>query len=438
MTDVSVAGLHSFRASPAIDRDGLFAFILFVPMLFMAEAGTYGAVIVVLATAVWAAMRRHSLPALLRSRWYVLLFPGFVIASTLWSVSPAETLKHSLEFSITVLAALLLASSRNPRSILFGLFAAFLLYSVVSLAFGNKVDVGNYGAQALSGLGESKNEAADMAGTGFVISVFLALTALQTRRWLQSVLFAVMAALQGYLALKALSSGATAAMIAGLAVLVLLLALRKATPIARTALLSAAAAGALAFAILFEISGSSILHWLASLFGKDPTLTGRTYLWLRARDLVAEHPFLGRGFGAFWQQGNLDAEGLWQFAKITTREGFNFHNTLYDTLVNLGWAGAVVLGLTFVLALGRVARDYVATHTIYSCFWLGMAVYLFIRMPTECVGLIEFYFSTVLLFACLGSAKPVRFGAARRQSALPPFGGARAEDVSATARFAAP
>ena len=48
---------------PALDRDGLFAFILFVPMLFMAEAGTYGAVVVVLATIVWAAMRRHSSPA---------------------------------------------------------------------------------------------------------------------------------------------------------------------------------------------------------------------------------------------------------------------------------------------------------------------------------------------------------------------------------------
>jgi hypothetical protein len=33
-----------------------------------------------------------------------------------------------------------------------------------------------------------------------------------------------------------------------------------------------------------------------------------------------------------------------------------------------------------------------------------MAVYLLIRMPVESIGFNEFYFSTVLLFALLGSA----------------------------------
>lgn len=438
MSNVSAASRHPFHELPAFDRDGYFAFALFVPMLFMAQAGTYGAAVVVFVTVLWAGMRRHSLSAMLRSHWYVLLFPGFVLASTIWSVSPAETLKHSLEFSITVIAALLLASTRNPRSMLLGLFAAFLLYSAVSATFGNTVDVGNYGARALSGLGESKNEAADMAGAGFVISAFLALIGLQARRWLQFGMFAVTAALQVCLAVAAMSSGAIAGMIAGLIALVLLLVLCKTGATVRAVLIGTVGAGAIAVAILLGVSGSSILHWLASFFDKDPTLTGRTYLWFRAEELVAEHPFLGRGFGAFWQQGNLDAEGLWQFAQITSRQGFNFHNTLYDTLVSLGWAGAAVLGLTFTLALGRVARDYIARPTFLSCFWLGMAVYLFIRMPTECVGLIEFYFSTVLLFACLGSVKPVRVRAEHHHDAPPFFGDARAEAASARARLAAP
>ena len=49
---------------------------------------------------------------------------------------------------------------------------------------------------------------------------------------------------------------------------------------------------------------------------------------------------LGRGYYAFWRQGNLDAEGLWRYFGIDSRGGFTFHNTLVDILVTLGWIGA--------------------------------------------------------------------------------------------------
>jgi exopolysaccharide production protein ExoQ len=367
----------------------------------------------------------------------MLLFPGFVVASTVWSESPAETFKHSLEFSTTVVAALLLASSRNPRAMLLALFTAFLLYTVVSAIFGNRVDVGNYGARALSGLGESKNEAADIAAIGFVISTFLALTALHARQWLQFAVAVPTAALQVYVATAAMSSGAITGMAAALLGLLLLLLLRRAGKASRAIFLGVGSTCAFALAAAFELSGGSIPGWLGTFFDKDPTLTGRTYLWFSAKELVAEHPYLGRGFGAFWQQGNLDAEGLWQFAQITSRQGFNFHSTLYDTLVSLGWAGAAILGFTFLIALGRVALDYIARPTLLSCFWLSMAACLFIRMPTECVGLIEFYFSTVLLFACFGSVKPMPVLAKHCGDATPGFAVAHLRAASAATRFVA-
>ncbi|MGH6877174.1 MAG: O-antigen ligase family protein, partial [Rhizomicrobium sp.] len=170
-----------------------------------------------------------------------------------------------------------------------------------------------------------------------------------------------------------------------------------------------------------------------------------TYLWSRARDLIAEHPLLGSGFGAFWRQGNLDAEGLWQFAGITARTGFNFHNTFYESLVGIGWVGTLILGFTFVVGLARLSGDYAERPRLLVCFWLGLAAYFFIRMPTECIGLNAFYFATVLLYATLGASRPapgpmsLRRGMA--QLAFACRSAARtapAAAVSATARFAAP
>jgi exopolysaccharide production protein ExoQ len=220
----------------------------------------------------------------------------------------------------------------------------------------------------------------------------------------QCAVTALISLVQIYAAVAALSSGALAGAVITVVTLALLLILCISGRIARAGVLGVLGVGATAAGVIFFGFTDDILQWLATVFGKDTTLTGRTYLWGRASDLLAEHPLVGKGFGAFWQQGNLDAEGLWQFAHIMDREGFNFHSTLYDVLVSLGWVGMIVFGLTLVAGLALVAADYVRRPTLLSCFWLSMAVYLLIRMPVESIGINEFYFSTVLLFALLGSA----------------------------------
>jgi exopolysaccharide production protein ExoQ len=406
---------QSFYALPSFDWDGVFAFVLFAPMLFILQFGSFGALIFSLATVICAMARGHGLIRLLRTRWYLLVFPAYVILSTLWSDAPLETLKHSAEFALTVLAALLLASAHNKRSVLLGIFAAFALYTAVSLIVGTQVDVGNNGARALSGLNDSKNEQADIAATGFVISASLFLMGLRMRSLLLCLATAAAGAVELYAAVAALSAGAVAATAVALAVLAVLVVLCRAGRTTRAAVVGVVGAGAAALTAIFVLFTSDVLDWLATMFGKDNTLTGRTYLWARARDLIVEHPLLGRGFAAFWQQGNLDAEGLWQFGGITDRQGFNFHNTSYDALVSLGWVGLVIFGFTLAAGTTVLARSYVRTPSLLACFWLSMAVYMLIRLPVECIGLNEFYFSTVLLFAMLGAgAQTGRVGGGQR------------------------
>ncbi|MBV9991140.1 MAG: O-antigen ligase family protein [Alphaproteobacteria bacterium] len=405
---------RAFLSEPIVHGDGLVSFALFSLMLFILQFGSYGAALFCAVTLAYGAARWRALPGVIARSWYLLPFPAFALFSVLWSAVPAETLKHAGEYAFTIFAALLIASARNRKSSLWGIFAAFFLYTAVSVAFGNMVDVGDYGARALSGLNDSKNEEADMAVTGLVISTFLLVVGLRTRRAWQCVVTAAAAALQAYVGLKALSAGAVAGAASALLVLFVLLALRSAGEAIRRTLMASAGLFAVAIVALFQVLSNSMLQSIAGMFGKDATLTGRTYLWFRARELIAESPLLGAGYGAFWQQGNLDAEGLWQFARITSRQGFNFHNTFYDILVSLGWIGAIVLGFTFFFGLGRLCLTYIRRPTLTAGFWLSMAAYLFIRMPTECVGLNEFYFSTVLLFALLSWREPVAHTAGSR------------------------
>lgn len=402
------------------DADAAAAFTLFSVMLFILQLGTAGAALFVLITLFYAACRRRELMGVLTRRWYLLAFPLFAIASVLWSSAPAETLKHSGEFAFTTVAGMLLAVSRNPKSMLLGMFAAFSLYVSVSILEGNLVDVGGHGARALSGLNSSKNEEADVAAAGLLISAAVFAIGYRLRNPGYCLAASSAGAIQIYAVARALSTGAAVGLGAALVILFIVILLRAAGTRTRIVLLALIPVAAIcAVAILEATTNGSALQWLAASLDKDPTLTGRTYLWFRARDLIAEKPLLGEGFAAFWQPGNLDAEGFWQFAQIATRQGFNFHNTLYDAVVSVGWIGAAILGLTLLSGLIAVAAAYVQRPALMACFWLSMAVYLIVRMPTECVGLNEFYFSTVLLFALLSYGGRVTKGAPLLRPAMP-------------------
>src|SRR5207244_2815073 len=104
------------------------------------------------------------------------------------------------------------------------------------------------------------------------------------------------------------------------------------------------------------------------------TLTGRSYLWYRAADFIRERPLLGHGFEAFWVQGNIDAEGLWQYGKITTRGGFNFHNTVIELLVHFGWIGALLTLAVFAIAACALIRRALARPDAAGAFYLSFVV----------------------------------------------------------------
>lgn len=390
------------RRKALLDLDGVLSFTLIAAALFTVRLGTYSALLFSVVTISYAALRPAALQEILRNRWFFFLFPAFALLSTIWSDTPPHTLKHATEFLLTIVAALLLSSSRNPRATLFGLFSAFALFTVISLAVGTVVDVGDSGTTALSGLNDSKNQQADVVATGFLVTTMMFWLAWKSRSWLQVALSAGVGCTQIYATIAAQSVGAVIGLAVAMGIFSMLLLLRGASRKLRAVLIGIAASVALGTAAVILAFGSVTLDGGAALFGKDATLTGRTYLWARASEMVAEQPVLGRGFAAFWQRGNLDAEGLWKFAHITSRDGFNFHNTAYDILISLGWIGLLIFALTMVVGFGAATSRYISKPTVFGCFWLSIGAYFGIRMAIETIGIYEFYFSTVLLFALFG------------------------------------
>jgi exopolysaccharide production protein ExoQ len=228
--------------------------------------------------------------------------------------------------------------------------------------------------------------------------------AIRARQWLWVGVGAVAIFLEFHAVVAARSAGALLGLGIGVSAMLGLLVLIAAGKAVRAWLTSVLAIVLVAVGLSYRWLAATMIEVGANLFDKDPTLTGRTYLWYRAADLIQEKPMLGRGYYAFWLQGNTDAEGLWRYFGIDNRGGFTFHNTLVDILVKLGWTGAVVFLITVLIGTIALIRKFVQRPTLALVMWVSIFLYQLARMPIETIGLAPFYFSTALAFAALGAA----------------------------------
>ena len=360
------------------------SFFSFAGLVFENRLGT---VAMALCFAAWMPVtlsRPRYTFSMLRAQILPWLVPFLALVSSLWSIEPILTLRFSVELILFTGLAIVSASSQSLASFVSSLACALLLGLVTSVVGGDKAEIGTTGEIALIGIFGSKNNFAS-----YVCLMLLAGTAMlgeAGQTWRLRVVAIVGLLLSPVLLVKAHSLGALfTASGSVLAVMVVLILARMAPRHRLPALLVFLLLGgcAVLLAILGLAAAGSDVSSLLIAMGKDPGLTGRTFLWSRARDYMAERPLLGVGFQAFWVQGHVEAEGLWQFAQIENRAGFHFHNTFYEAGVELGWLGIVsLLGTAFIAAV-RVARRAFTQPDGGSAFLLGLFVFLAFRLTVE-------------------------------------------------------
>ena len=402
--------------------DALFAFAIITPLLFVVQLGFVGPALSFGCTLVYGGLRwREVLPGLGR-RWPLLLVPAYALLSVLWSDYPGETLKHALELTLTVAGGLLLSASPASAGVLAGVWAGFAAFMIASFALGHSVTVGSMtgaGAEAtaFAGLNGVKNLFGMTAALAVLTSLFMVSRALARRSWLVLLGALGLLLVELYLVYIARSAGALLALSLGSAAFLAMSSMglfRLTGRIIACGLLvtCAVAVGMVAYGLADSLGATTL-----SVFHKDPTLTGRSYLWYRAADLIHERAVLGRGFEAFWVQGNIDAEGLWQYGKVPGQAGFNFHSTVIELLVHFGWAGTLLTLGVFALSLCKVIQRGIQHPNVTSAFYVAFVTFKVSRGPFESLMPSSVDFATVLMFAALGygfhrlrpSAAPVEY-----------------------------
>jgi exopolysaccharide production protein ExoQ len=91
---------------------------------------------------------------------------------------------------------------------------------------------------------------------------------------------------------------------------------------------------------------------LMALLGRDDSFTGRTDIWPVALGGIADHPWLGYGYGTFWQPDGpftqYLAPGNWEFWNPV-----HAHNGFLQLALDAGLVGAGLFVLTFLWGAWR-------------------------------------------------------------------------------------
>jgi O-antigen ligase len=278
---------------------------------------------------------------------FLISFFVLAAASILWSIEPAITLRRVIRASTILLDAMALGLAvSNPkafqlvlRPVLTALLTGSILFVLVEPKLAIEQSTAMEMRDAWHGLTLHKNSLGSLSAITFVLwwHAFLS----KERNPLISLIGVAISAtcLVG-------SRSSTSLMATAFAAFLMVLLLRSPASLRRylpyvvgifiTVLL------VYSLAVLNLIPGSEVLlSPIALITGKDQTFSGRTPIWNILNAHIAYAPWLGSGYGAYWNMlPESPSMQMLQQLYFYPTEG---HNGYLDVINDLGFFGGVVL-----------------------------------------------------------------------------------------------
>lgn len=330
---------------------------------------------------------------------WLFAFALFACLSVFWSQVPGATARAGVQYLSHVVCALIAMRVVDTRMLVRGGLIGTGLVLLYSLVFGvyhlDPLD----GTYSFVGAFASKNQLGFYASLAVLFGFAALFLGVERRLWKVAAVGCILLALYCLKASQSATSVLTTIAVAGLCLALRLLEMLA--PAHRKTLFLILAI----FTVLAVIAGAygGGYEMLLGAFGKDATLTGRTYLWQQGIEAAGQAPLVGIGYQAFWVQGLAEAERLWAAFFIATRTGFHFHNTFIAATVETGLIGCLLLSMVLVATLaGHLRRLLTMARDREALVLFTVAALLAVRTFVEIDILNPYHVGSFLLYFAAG------------------------------------
>lgn len=119
---------------------------------------------------------------------------------------------------------------------------------------------------------------------------------------------------------------------------------------------------------------------VVDVLGKDPTLTGRTPLWMASIEMIKQRPWLGYGYEAFWKGLDGPSADIWRTLKWPVPDA---HNGFVELTLHLGLVGLIIFLVGYVINFARSLYRVRVTQGIPSIWPLSYLTYVVTSNITE-------------------------------------------------------
>lgn len=307
------------------------------------------------------------------------LFVLVVLASSLWSVTPQQTLEQTTMFVLSTAAALLAGAYLRRFDALAALWLAMQVGVFASLFAWHRewpgIFVGFRGDQ-FAGVFLNKNSLGPVAMTGVMTSAVLGIAAWRRQVWWLVPLTLVTLLVDTVIWYW---SNSLTAMFAWLAAIASVGVLALLVPGPRTVMRRIAGAISIVLVGLAVAAAVAFRHELSERLGRQEFLSGRVAIWDVVFDYIRERPVRGWGYMSLWTQPEIFASQ--RAARLNPV--YEAHSGYLEILLGVGLIGLALLIVVCVVALVRVVRAMWFLSNVVAAWSVAMVVYTVVVNLTE-------------------------------------------------------
>lgn len=350
---------------------------------------------------------------------WIFAFGILAVLSTFWSDAASVTMRASIQYLTHIVCALIAMRLISIQTLTRGALIGITVVLLYSLLFGIYLIDALDGTYSFVGAFSSKNQLGFYASLGVIFAVASVVVLRQRGIWLPVAGVTGLLSAYSLLASQSATSVITTAAVVGL--IIGFLPLGMLSPANRRGIFLAL--GGLGALLVVASLQFGLLDAVLGVFGKDTTLTGRTYLWQQGIEAAQRAPILGVGYQGFWVAGFADAERLWNDFFITGRSGFHFHNTYIEVVVENGLVGMLLLGAVLYGTLfGHLRSVLVRESDPQGLILFAICALFVVRSFVEIDIIFPYQIGSFLLFYAAGKlslpAQKARTSEAPRHRAL--------------------